>query len=32
MSEQVQKSTNWVALVTIIANAVVEIVKLIFNW
>lgn len=31
MSENVAKTTNWVAIVTIIANAVVEILKLIFS-
>lgn len=31
MSEEVAKSTNWVAIITIIANAVVELVKLIFS-
>lgn len=31
MAEQVAKTTNWVAIVTIVANAVVEILKLIFS-
>lgn len=31
MSEEVQKTTNWVAIVTIICNAVVELIKLIFG-
>ena len=31
MSEKVVKTTNWVAIVTIIANAVVELIKLIFS-
>lgn len=31
MSENEVKSINWVAIITIIANAVVELVKLIFS-
>lgn len=31
MAEQVVKTTNWVAIITIIANAVVEVIKLIFS-
>lgn len=31
MSEKIVKTTNWVAIVTIIANAIVEILKLIIN-
>lgn len=31
MSENVVRTTNWVAIVTIIANAVVELIKLIFS-
>lgn len=31
MSENVQKSINWVAIVTIIANAVVELIKLLLQ-
>lgn len=31
MAEQIAKTTNWVAIVTIVANAVVEILKLIFG-
>lgn len=31
MSEKVSNSCNWVALVTIITNAIVEIIKLLFN-
>lgn len=31
MAEQVAKTTNWVAIITIIANAVVEIIKLLFS-
>lgn len=31
MSEEVQKTTNWVAIVTIISNAIVELIKLIFG-
>lgn len=31
MADQVVKATNWVAIVTIVANAVVEILKLIFS-
>lgn len=31
MAEQIAKTTNWVAIITIIANAVVEVLKLIFS-
>ena len=31
MAEQIAKTTNWVAIITIVANAVVEILKLILS-